>query len=1006
MAFTEGNFENVVIEYLQELDYTYIHGSQLAKEDKEVLLFDRLEESLVNINADVPLSTIKEAIRKIRNFETNDVFTNNKLFHKYLVEGVEVSDFIESEVVYHTIKLIDFEVSKNNDWLVVNQLEVTEDGTKKRPDVFVYVNGIPLVVMELKSTSREEVTIEDAYNQLMNYKEVHIPSLFYYNAFLVISDGVSTKAGTITASYDRFMSWKKIEAEDGVSNVDTMNLDTLMYGMFDKTRFLSIIKDFILFTNKAKVMAQYHQYYGMTKAIASCIHAVDNDGRAGVVWHTQGSGKSFSMTFLAGNLVKSKALNNPTILVITDRNDLDGQLFATFCSAQDFLRQEPVQMESRSAVKEFLGGRKTGGVVFSTIQKFVEETGVLSERENIIVLVDEAHRTQYGIEGKFDLKSGEMKYGYAKYLRESLPNATYIAFTGTPIETTDKSTYGVFGDLIDVYDMTQAVEDGATVKIYYESRVAKVKLDESKLEEIDKEYWHMQVHEGVEDYVVNESQKQLSRMEQIICDKDRIHEVVADMIVHYEERENLVAGKAMVVAYSRKAAYAMYQEIIAQRPDWSNKVKMIMTSNNSDPEEMAKLIGNKATQKQYEQEFRDIHSDFKIVIVVDMWLTGFDVPSLDTMYIDKPMKAHNLMQAIARVNRVYAGKTGGLVVDYIGIKKELFDALKTYTNRDQDKVQENEEAKNIALNLMETLRDVFYYFDYKEFFGDSDKKRYDLIRNGAEYIQATEQRKNIFMTQTKKLKDVFKICASLLTKQEKDEVSFFVAVRSFVMKTTKQGVPDLREVNSRISKMLEEAILQDEVLILTEAGSKESFDLLTEENIRKLQALPQKNIAANILMRVMKEKVNDIKKVNLVKSREFSEKLQKIIDKYNNRNDEEDVFKVLEELLKFKEALMEAIQEGTQMELSYEEKAFFDVLTADPDVIKQMDSEILIKIAKELTKTIKENMTHAWYEKAQAQAKMRREIKRLLKKYDYPPNKSEKAIEDVLEQAKLQCTNH
>lgn len=1006
MAFTEGNFENVVIEYLQELDYTYIHGSQLAKEDKEVLLFDRLEESLVNINADVPLSTIKEAIRKIRNFETNDVFTNNKLFHKYLVEGVEVSDFIESEVVYHTIKLIDFEVSKNNDWLVVNQLEVTEDGTKKRPDVFVYVNGIPLVVMELKSTLREEVTIEDAYNQLMNYKEVHIPSLFYYNAFLVISDGVSTKAGTITASYDRFMSWKKIEAEDGVSNVDTMNLDTLMYGMFDKTRFLSIIKDFILFTNKAKVMAQYHQYYGMTKAIASCIHAVDNDGRAGVVWHTQGSGKSFSMTFLAGNLVKSKALNNPTILVITDRNDLDGQLFATFCSAQDFLRQEPVQMESRSAVKEFLGGRKTGGVVFSTIQKFVEETGVLSERENIIVLVDEAHRTQYGIEGKFDLKSGEMKYGYAKYLRESLPNATYIAFTGTPIETTDKSTYGVFGDLIDVYDMTQAVEDGATVKIYYESRVAKVKLDESKLEEIDKEYWHMQVHEGVEDYVVNESQKQLSRMEQIVCDKDRIHEVVADMIVHYEERENLVAGKAMVVAYSRKAAYAMYQEIIAQRPDWSNKVKMIMTSNNSDPEEMAKLIGNKATQKQYEQEFRDIHSDFKIVIVVDMWLTGFDVPSLDTMYIDKPMKAHNLMQAIARVNRVYAGKTGGLVVDYIGIKKELFDALKTYTNRDQDKVQENEEAKNIALNLMETLRDVFYYFDYKEFFGDSDKKRYDLIRNGAEYVQATEQRKNIFMTQTKKLKDVFKICASLLTKQEKDEVSFFVAVRSFVMKTTKQGVPDLREVNSRISKMLEEAILQDEVLVLTEAGSKESFDLLTEENIRKLQALPQKNIAANILMRVMKEKVNDIKKVNLVKSREFSEKLQKIIDKYNNRNDEEDVFKVLEELLKFKEALMEAIQEGTQMELSYEEKAFFDVLTADPDVIKQMDSEILIKIAKELTKTIKENMTHAWYEKAQAQAKMRREIKRLLKKYDYPPNKSEKAIEDVLEQAKLQCTNH
>ncbi len=495
MAFTEGNFENVVINYLQELDYTYIHGSQLTKEDKDVLLLDRLEDSLVSINSNVQLLAIKEAIRKIRNFETNDVFTNNKLFHKYLVEGVEVSDFVDGEVVYQTIKLIDFEAPSNNDWLVVNQLEVTEDGTKKRPDVFVYVNGIPLVVMELKSTSREEVTIKDAYNQLMNYKEVHIPSLFYYNAFfyvngiplvvmelkstsreevtikdaynqlmnykevhipslfyynafLVISDGVNTKAGTITASYDRFMSWKKIEAEDEVSNVDTINLDTLMCGMFDKARFLNIIKGFILFTNKAKIMAQYHQYYGMTKAIASCIKAVKNDGRAGVVWHTQGSGKSYSMTFLAGNLVKNKALSNPTILVITDRNDLndgragvvwhtqgsgksysmtflagnlvknkalsnptilvitdrndlDGQLFATFCSAQDFLRQEPVQMESRSEVKAFLGGRKTGGVVFSTIQKFVEETGLLSDRQNIIVLVDEAHRTQYGMKQDF-----------------------------------------------------------------------------------------------------------------------------------------------------------------------------------------------------------------------------------------------------------------------------------------------------------------------------------------------------------------------------------------------------------------------------------------------------------------------------------------------------------------------------------------------------------------------------------------------------------------------------
>ncbi len=627
MNFTENNLEQAVIEYLTDLNYTHMTGSQTNYQNKEILLLDRLEKSLIHINKGSTTETIQEAIRKIRNFETNDVFTNNMHFHKYLVEGVEVVELIDGETIYNTIKLIDYNNIENNDWLVVNQLQITEDGTKKIPDTIVYVNGIPLVVMELKSTLREDVGTQEAYNQLMNYKEVHIPTLFYYNAFLVISDGVDTKAGTITASYDRFMNWKKINVEDEVSSSNY--LKTLLEGMFDKARFLSIIKNFILFTSKAKIMAGYHQFYGMRKAIISCINATNTDGKAGVVWHTQGSGKSFSMTFLAGNLIKSIELNSPTILVITDRNDLDGQLYATFSSAKAFLRQEPVQMDSRSEVKAFLKERKTGGVVFSTIQKFVEETGVLSDRKNIIVLVDEAHRTQYNINGKFDLESGEMKYGYAKYLRNSLPNATYIAFTGTPIETTDKSTYGVFGDLIDVYDMTQAVEDGATVKIYYESRIARVKLNRQKLDEIDQEYLNMQVNEGVEEYVINASQKELSRMEQIICDEDRVQAMVIDMIEHYEERQNLVAGKAMVVAYSRKAAYLMYNAIIKERPNWTNKVKMIMTSNNNDPQEMSKLLGSKSNQKYLEQEFRDINSEFKIVIVVDMWLTGFDVPSLD-----------------------------------------------------------------------------------------------------------------------------------------------------------------------------------------------------------------------------------------------------------------------------------------------------------------------------------------------------------------------------------------
>ena len=1004
--FTEESFENVVIEYLKELNYDYIHGSNLTRDNKEVLLLKNLKTNLININKEIPESSIDYAIKKIQNFETNDVFTNNKLFHKYLTEGIEINDFIDGKTVYHTIKLIDFDNIKNNEFLVVNQLEIVEDDIKKIPDVIVYVNGIPLVCMELKSTSREEVNIEDAYKQLMNYKEVHIPSLFYYNAFLVISDGVNTKAGTITAPFNRFMDWKKINIEDEVKDilgVDYKNLDTLLYGMFDKERFLDIIKNFILFIPKGKILAQYHQYYGMKKAINSVINAVNSDGRAGVVWHTQGSGKSFSMTFLAGNLIKNKRLESPTILVITDRNDLDDQLFSTFCSASEFLRQEPIKCDSRADVKQVLEGRKTGGVVFSTIQKFEEETGLLSDRKNIIVMVDEAHRTQYNLDGKLDINTGEIKYGYAKYLREALPNATYIAFTGTPIDNTDKSTYGVFGDLIDVYDMTQAVEDGATVKIYYESRLAKVKLDQSTMNLIDEEYFNMQVKEDVESYTVEQSQKQMSRMEKIICDEDRIRQVVKDIISHYEERKTQVAGKAMIVAYSRTSAYLMYQEIIKQRPDYKNKVKMVMTTNNGDNEEMAKLIGTKKDQKKREEEFRDLDSEFKIVIVVDMWLTGFDVPALDTMYIDKPMKAHNLMQAIARVNRVFPGKSGGLVVDYIGLKRELFDALKTYSTRDQDKIQENDEAKTIALDILEILRNEFHSFDYEGFFGDSDKIRYDLIRNGAEFVQFMEHRKNLFMEQTKKLKDVYKICTSLLSKREKEEVSFFMAIRSFIMKTTKKGVPDLKEINERISKMLEDAILGDEVLVLTKAGSSETFDLLNEENMLKIKLMPQKNIAANILMRAMKDKVEQVKKKNIIVSRAFSEKLQQIIEKYNHRHDEKDVYEVLEALVQFKEELYKAIESGNAMDLTYEEKAFFDVLTADPEVIAMMEDDILIKIAKDLTKTVKENLCPAWHERKQAQAKMRMKIKKLLKKYDYPPNKSEKAVEDVMEQVTLQC---
>ena len=998
--FTEDQLEKVVIEYFEELGYRYIHAQDLDRDEREVLLLDRLEAALVRLNRGVPLDVIQQVIRNLKSFDTNDVLTNNRVFHRKLTESVEIPEYVNGETIYHRVHLVDWENPINNEFLVVNQFEVSEHSTKI-PDIVVFVNGLPLVVVELKSTSREEVNLSDAYKQLRNYMNVHIPSLFYYNAFLMISDGVQARAGTITAPFDRFSAWKKIEAADEV--LDDHQLDTLMYGLFDKERFLDVIKNFTLFTNEAKIKAAYHQYYGMKKAIASTTRAINTDGRAGVIWHTQGSGKSLSMVFLSGHLVKKKELKNPTIVVITDRNDLDGQLYETFSSASEFLRQTPEQADSRRHLKELLENRQTGGIIFSTIQKFEEETGLLSDRSNIIVMVDEAHRTQYGVDAQYDIETGEEKFGYAKYMREALPNATYIAFTGTPIETTDKSTTGFFGDVIDVYDMTQAVQDGSTVKIYYESRLARVKLDEAKMDEIDREYWNMQVNEGVEDYTIEESQKRLSRMEQIIGDDDRIHQVVTDILEHYEDRKTLVEGKAMIVAYSRKTAYKMYKEIMKQRPDWEGKVHMVMTESNQDPEEMAKLIGNKKRRKKLEKEFKDVESPFKIAIVVDMWLTGFDVPALDTMYVDKPMKAHNLMQAIARVNRVYPGKTGGLIVDYIGLKRNLMDALKTYTKRDQDKVQENEEAKVIALNTLEVLRNLFHEFDYSGFFGKSDKVRYETIRDGAEFAQLTEKRKNMFMHETKKLKDVYKITTGLLSDNEKKEISFFIAIRSFIMKSTRQGVPDLQEVNERISKMLEEAILGDEVMVLTEASTSDSFDLLNEENIAKLQAMPQKNIAANILMRVMKQKLQDVKKTNITVSKKFSERFELIVDRYHNRNDQNDVFEVFEELIEFKKALEEAIDEGKQLGLSYEEKAFFDVLGADPDIKKLMEDEVLIKIAKDLVETVKKYRTHDWARKQQAQARMRLQIKMILRKHGYPPNKEPQAVENVLEQAKLQA---
>ena len=689
--FDEATLEKITMELLTNLGYETLNGYELERENySNVILEDDLENAITKLNKNITNEDIKEVIRLIKNLDNNNTILNNKQFTQYLLEGIKVPIQEDGATRYKTIKIIDFNNIEINTFKAINQYTIIEE-SEKRPDIIVFINGMPLVVIELKSTTREEVKLEDGYNQLKGYQNVHIPTLFYYNQFLIVSDGVQARAGTITSPWSRFSEWKKIEDTDVVrENMATHN--TLFNGMMRKYRIMDIINNFIMWSGDNKILAAYHQYFGVKKAIKSTEKAYnERTGKAGILWHTQGSGKSFSMVFYSANMIK--ILKNPSIVVVTDRNDLDDQLFNTFSQCSEFLKQKPVQIESRADLNDKLENRISGGIFFTTLQKFEEETGVFSKRDDILVLVDEAHRSHYGIDAtmKFDKEKmiAYKKYGTAKYLHTAFPNATYIGFTGTPVETKDKSTSEIFGNVIDTYDMTQAILDGATVPIMYEARMARVGLNQKILDEIDDYYTYLEKDEGVDEETLNESKKEMAKMQEIIEDPDRLELIVKDIIKNYSDIENTVANKAMVVAYSRKTAYTMYKKFLELKPEWKNKIHMVITSNNKDDEEMQKAIGPTKDKHQLEKDFKDYNSEFKIAIVVDMWLTGFDVPSLGTMYVDKPMKAHNLMQAIARVNRVFKDKQGGLIVDYIGLKRWLIDALKTYTKRDQGKVVDN-----------------------------------------------------------------------------------------------------------------------------------------------------------------------------------------------------------------------------------------------------------------------------------------------------------------------------
>lgn len=1008
--YTEQSYENSVIELFQHLGYTHVYGPDIDNRDfNSPLYLDILEDSIYRINPNVPKSAIQEALFKIKNFDNGELLQQNKIFMDYLQNGITVKYLENGEQRSTIVYLIDYKNVDNNSFIVANQWTFVEN-SEKRPDVLLFINGLPLVLFELKSPSRKETDSSQAYRQIRNYMK-EIPSMFIYNAICVMSDLLISKAGTITSDETRYMEWK---TKDGVyENKLHAQFDTFIEGIFQKERFLDILKNFICFNNDGpntfKILAGYHQYFAVKKAIESTKHATQTDGKGGVFWHTQGSGKSLSMVFYAHLL--QEALNSPTVVVITDRNDLDNQLYSQFSKCQEFLRQTPIQAQSREHLKELLDGRETNGIIFTTMQKFEESTEPLSTRRNIVVMADEAHRGQYGLTEKVDAKTGKIKTGTARVIRDSLPNATYIGFTGTPISSKDKNTREVFGDYIDIYDMTQAVEDGATRPVYYESRVVKLQLDPATLALIDKEYDLMALNADEE--VVEQSKRELSQMETVLGDDSTINSLVDDILNHYENnREHLLTGKAMIVAYSRPIAMKIYNRILQLRPNWGEKNKekiaVVMTSGNNDPEEWRDIIGNKAYKTELAKRFKDNNDTLKIAIVVDMWLTGFDVPSLATMYVYKPMSGHNLMQAIARVNRVFKDKEGGLVVDYVGIATALKRAMNDYTARDR-KAYGNPDISQIAypkfIEKLKVCQDLFHGYDFSKFTTGSDLDRARIISGAVNFIIAPsmQDRKEYFQKEALLLHQALSLCSSIVDEKDRILAAFFESVRVLLNRLLNTGIDkkiSLPEMNARINELLKQSIKSDGVINLF-SDIKEEFSLFDSKFLDEISKMKEKNLAVEILKKLLAEQVSCYKRTNFVKSEKFSELIQAAMNKYINgliTNAE-----VIEELLK----IAKQIKEGSQPigDLTDEEIAFYDALTKPQAVKDFYKNEELINMTKELTDSLRRNKTIDWQKKESARANMRRIIKRLLKKYNYPPEEAQDALQTVMTQCELWTDN-
>ncbi len=1062
--FTESIVEQATLKWFDALGYSILNASEIAPEEPnserqtyaDVVLRDRLKTALETINPDIPADAIQDAIRKVTQTETPSLYENNRRFHKYLTDGVDVEyQAEEGYTKYHKVWLIDFQNPDNNNWLAVNQFTVIENKNNRRPDIVVFINGLPIAVIELKNPVEENATIKGAFNQLQTYKK-EIPCLFSYNEILVASNGTEARVGTLTADWERFMPWRTNDGQK-IAQKAIAELETLIKGVFPKQRILDILRYFIIFETDndtiIKKMAGYHQYHAVNKAIAATVKATDakGDRKVGVVWHTQGSGKSLTMAFYAGKIVQHPALSNPTLVVLTDRNDLDDQLFNTFSNCADLLRQTPVQADDRQHLKELLQVA-SGGIVFTTIQKFSAEPGEqypqLSDRRNIIFIADEAHRSQYGLNARVTIKSGTaaktdnvypigkrrqsspvaaessgnsyqvgkqenkeayISYGFAKYLRDALPNASFIGFTGTPIEATDKNTPAVFGDYIDIYDIQRAVEDEATVKIYYEGRLAKIELSESQRPHIDSEF-----EELTEDEELNTKEKLKSkwaRLEALVGAEERVNLIAQDIVSHFENRHSALDGKAMIVCMSRRICVELYNAIVKLRPDWHHDdddrgtIKVVMTGSAADDQTMQPHIRNKKRRHDLAKRFKKPSDPMKLVIVRDMWLTGFDAPCLHTLYVDKPMQGHGLMQAITRVNRVFKDKPGGLIVDYLGIADQLKKALKNYTESDRGETGiPTETALAILQEKYEVVWAIYHDFDYSPFFTGSPSERLAVIPAAMDFVVSLEDGKNRYIKAVSELGKAFALVSSMDEAIAiRDRVGFFQAIKVAFSKHTTRDHRSTEDLDTAVRQIVSKAVASEEVIdIFAAVGLKNpDISILSDEFLEEVRGLPQKNLALEVLRKLLNDEIKTRSRQNLVQSRTFSEMLENTIKRYQNRSIE--AAQVIAELIELAKEIRQAQSRGEDLGLTEDELAFYDALFVNDSAVLELGDATLKAIAQDLVQAIRNNVTIDWTMKEGVRAKLRVTVKRLLKKYGYPPDKQEKATTTVLQQAELLC---